>query len=59
MIYIPAGKFTMGSNDSGDVGSKPANEVELAAFYIDKFEVTNEMYDACVYAVECRKPQQL
>ena len=59
MIYSPAGKFTMGSNESGDVGSKPANEVELAAFYIDKFEVTNEMYDACVYAVECRKPQQL
>jgi formylglycine-generating enzyme required for sulfatase activity len=33
--------------------------VNLEAFYIDKFEVTNEMYDACVYAVECRKPRQL
>ncbi len=31
---------------------------EEDAFYIDKFEVNNEMYDACVYAVECRKPQQ-
>ena len=59
MIYIPAGEFTMGSDDSGDVASKPEHEVELEAFYIDKFEVTNEMYDACYYAKECRAPQQL
>jgi eukaryotic-like serine/threonine-protein kinase len=59
MRLIPAGEFTMGSNDTGDVGSRPAQQVNLEAFYIDKFEVTNEMYDACVYAVECRKPQQL
>jgi formylglycine-generating enzyme required for sulfatase activity len=32
--------------------------INLGAFYIDKFEVTNEMYDACVYAVECRKPMR-
>ena len=59
MRLIPAGEFTMGSNDTGDVGSRPAQTVNLEAFYIDKFEVTNEMYDACVYAVECRKPQQM
>jgi serine/threonine protein kinase len=58
MRLIPAGEFTMGSNDTGDVGSRPAHVVDLKAFYIDKFEVTNEMYDACVYAVKCRKPQQ-
>ena len=58
MRLIPAGEFTMGSNDSGDIGSRPATKINLEAFYIDKFEVTNEMYDACVYAVECRKPQQ-
>ncbi|MBI5952696.1 MAG: SUMF1/EgtB/PvdO family nonheme iron enzyme [Chloroflexi bacterium] len=58
MILIPAGTFTMGSDETGDVGSRPAHEVNVDAFYIDKFEVTNEMYDACVYAVECRKPQQ-
>ncbi len=56
MIYIPAGEFTMGSDDTGDVASRPAHKVNLPAFYIDKFEVTNEMYDACVYAVECRRP---
>jgi formylglycine-generating enzyme required for sulfatase activity len=49
----------MGSDDTGDVSLRPAHTVDLDAFYIDKFEITNEMYDACVYAVECRKPQQL
>jgi len=58
MRLIPAGEFTMGSNDTGDVGSQPATKIDLEAFYIDKYEVTNEMYDACVYAVECRKPQR-
>lgn len=58
MRLISAGEFTMGSDNSGDVGSRPANKVDLEAFYIDKYEVTNEMYDACVYAVECRKPQR-
>ena len=59
MRLIPAGEFTMGSDDTGDIGSRPAQVISLEAFYIDKFEVTNEMYDACVYAVECRKPRQL
>jgi serine/threonine-protein kinase len=59
MRLVPAGEFTMGSDDTGDVGSRPAHTVYVDAFYIDKFEVTNEMYDACVYAVECRKPARL
>ena len=59
MRLIPAGEFTMGSDDTGDIGSRPAQVIYLDAFYIDKYEVTNEMYDACVYAVECRKPQRL
>ncbi|MCC7118988.1 MAG: SUMF1/EgtB/PvdO family nonheme iron enzyme [Anaerolineales bacterium] len=56
MVYIPAGDFTMGANDSGDVSSKPENVVYVDGFYIDKYETTNKEYDACVYAVECRKP---
>ncbi len=59
MRLIPAGEFTMGSDNSGDLESQPAHVVNLEAFYIDKYEVTNEMYDACAYAVKCRKPQQL
>ncbi len=58
MRLVPAGEFTMGSDDTGDVGSRPAQTVYVDAFYMDKFEVSNEMYDACVYAVECRRPQQ-
>ncbi len=56
MVLVPAGEFTMGSDDSGDSSSKPAHTVFLDTFYIDKFEVSNENYDACAYAVECRKP---
>ena len=58
MVLIPAGEFTMGNDVSGDAISRPAHQVNVDAFYIDKFEVTNEMYDACSYAVECRKPLQ-
>ena len=43
MIEIPAGPFTMGS-DEGDPEDSPAHEVDLAAFEIDKFEVTNADY---------------
>jgi serine/threonine protein kinase len=56
MVYIPGGEFTLGTDETGDVGSTPAHEVSVDAFYIDKYEVTNEAYDACVYAVECRRP---
>lgn len=43
MVLVPAGEFTMGS-DSGDEESKPAHKVNLPAFYIDKYEVTNAQY---------------
>ena len=43
MVLVPAGEFTMGG-DTGDDVSKPAHKVELSAFYIDKFEVTNAQY---------------
>jgi formylglycine-generating enzyme required for sulfatase activity len=40
MIEIPAGPFTMGSNEGGE-DEAPARELDLPAFEIDKFEVTN------------------
>lgn len=40
MIEIPAGVFIMGS-DMGDPEDSPAHEIDLSAFEIDKFEVTN------------------
>ena len=43
MILIPAGEFTMGTNNRlPDEG--PEHKVTLPAFYIDKYEVTNLQY---------------
>ena len=52
MIEIPAGSFTMGS-DKGLDGEAPPHQVELSAFWIDKYEVTAEQYQACVAAGSC------
>ena len=47
MIAVPAGRAVLGSN-ADDYGSQPAelprHEVTVAAFEIDRFEVTNEQY---------------
>ena len=40
MLQIPAGPFTMGS-DEADPEDAPAQEVDVPAFEIDEFEVTN------------------
>lgn len=39
MVFVPAGAFPMGSNDGGS-DERPVHEVELAAYYIDKYEVS-------------------
>jgi len=49
MIEIPAGPFIMGS-DTGDPEDAPAHDVDLPAFEIDKFEVTNADFAAFVEA---------
>ena len=43
MTYVPAGEFRMGSKD-GDYDEKPVHIVYLDAYYIGKYEVTNEEY---------------
>jgi len=50
MIEIPAGPFEMG-NDAGRDDEAPAHEVDLPAFEIDKFEVTNADFAVFVEAV--------
>ncbi len=55
MRLVPAGPFTMGSND-GMPDEKPVHKVDLPAFYMDKFEVTNALYEACVNAGACQAP---
>lgn len=49
MIEIPAGPFTFGS-DSGDAEDAPAHKIDLPAYEIDKFEVTNADFAAFVQA---------
>ncbi len=43
MVRIPAGEFTMGSND-GPPDVRPAHTVYLETYYIDRYEVTNAEY---------------
>ena len=43
LIYIPAGEFTMGSNDGSD-NEKPVHIVYLDGYYISKYEITNKQY---------------
>ncbi len=55
MRLVPAGEFTMGSKN-GDSDEKPEHQVSLEAFYLDKYEVTNSLYKACVDAGVCKEP---
>jgi formylglycine-generating enzyme required for sulfatase activity len=59
MVYVPAGEFQMGAieSDSGAQSSeKPQHTVFLDAFWIDKTEVTNAMYEQCVKEGGCKAP---
>ncbi len=57
MVLIPAGEFTMGSEQVDD--EKPVHSVLLDDYYIDIYEVTNASYSACVKDEICRPPQEL
>ncbi len=50
MVMISAGPFTMGSSDGPD-DERPAHEVTLRAFSIDRFPVTNAQYAEFLNAV--------
>ncbi len=51
MIYIPAGEFQMGSNDSdAEPDEQPVHTVYVDEFYIDRYEVTNAQYKAFIDA---------
>ena len=43
MMLVPEGSVTLGSDQPDDT-DKPLHRVELKAFYIEKYEVTNEDY---------------
>lgn len=54
MVYVPGGPFTMGADNAGS--ESPAHAVTLNPFYIDKYEVTNRLWAACVAAGACSLP---
>jgi serine/threonine-protein kinase len=55
LLYVPAGEFTMGS-DKGEANERPVHTVYLDAFWIDRTEVTNKQYRACVSTGVCEPP---
>jgi formylglycine-generating enzyme required for sulfatase activity len=53
MVVVPAGSFTMGSNDND--AEKPPHQITIAkAFGVGKFEVTFAEWDACVASGGCK-----
>lgn len=52
MRLVPAGSFLMGS-ENGQADEKPMHTIQLDAYYIDKYEVTNASYKTCVAAGVC------
>ncbi|MBM4034246.1 MAG: formylglycine-generating enzyme family protein [Planctomycetes bacterium] len=45
MVLVPAGEFVMG-DPGGEEDERPARKVQVSAFYMDKFEVTQKAYKA-------------
>ncbi len=69
LIYIPGGIFQMGCDlDNPDEidcteywvngNELPLHSVYLDGYTIDKYEVTNFQYNACVLAGVCREPKE-
>lgn len=63
MVTVPAGEFLMGCdpNNGGYLcfsNQVPLHRVYLDAFEIDKFEITNKEYRACVSAGVCNLPRR-
>ncbi len=56
MVYVPAGKFEMGSED-GESNESPVHTVWLDEYWIDQTEVTNAMYTQCIEEGACDLPR--
>jgi tol-pal system beta propeller repeat protein TolB len=70
MVMVPAGEFTMGTTFEQEQWLKdqdwwwewvqderPARQIDLDAFYIDRYEVTNEQYQAFVEVLGWAQPK--
>jgi formylglycine-generating enzyme required for sulfatase activity/Flp pilus assembly protein TadD len=59
LVCVPAGEFSMGSKKDDPLSypnEHPQHTVYLDAFWIDRTEITNQMYSRCVQASECKPP---
>ena len=56
MLLVPGGTFTMGIDAGGEGDERPAHPVTLAAFWLERTEVTQQAYGACVEARACPAP---
>jgi formylglycine-generating enzyme required for sulfatase activity len=59
MLLVPAGTFTMGSADEGELDERPAHRVSVGAYFLDRTEVTQAAYAECVTAHACAPPADL
>ncbi|MCB1174284.1 MAG: SUMF1/EgtB/PvdO family nonheme iron enzyme [Leptospiraceae bacterium] len=57
MACVPGGFFWRGSNDSQWKDERPAMQIELSTFLIDKYEVTVRKYQECVKSGACQLVQ--
>ena len=63
MVYVPGGSFVMGSpksekNHFGDEG--PQHEVEIAPFWMGKYEITWDLYELFVAReIDSKKPEKV
>jgi len=58
LVCVPAGEFIQGSAEDGPTArpnEKPQHKVYVDAFWIDRTEVTNAMFAACVAAKVCHE----
>lgn len=54
MAIVPGGTFTMGDDAGREGDERPAHAVTLRPFLLDRTEVTQDAYDACVSAGACK-----
>ena len=62
LVFVPSGKFIMGSNPEADPyfwgAESPQHEVTLSEYWIYQTEVTNAMYQQCAAEKACPIPSQ-
>src|SRR5690242_10631974 len=54
MLLVKGGTFAMGADEGGEGDERPAHQVTVASFWLDKTEVTQAAYEECVTAKSCR-----